>query len=363
MAAGVGLAFAACGGSAAPRKDSDVSLGQGVFLSGARLQVLKERIAGRIEPTYQAYVAMHREASARLDGQLHVPETWYVPGFYRDAEGHAAAKGGLQEDANTAYALALCYRLTGDPGYAAGALRRVNGWATGVQEMRTADDSKLCFSYHFPALIFAADLLKNCDGWALEDRRAFTAFVREKALPMNTMRRANNWGNWGLVLFLAATAWLEDGALFDHGVKRWKSLLGSQIAADGHLAHEVHRNNGVGERGIWYSHFALMPQTLAAEIVRVNGVDLFEYVSPRGRTLRQAFERVAPWARDPETFPYFKGEDRSELRGTDYVSYFELLNARWPHPDAGAMLERLRPLTANHSAPYLTLTHGDLLEP
>ena len=76
--------------------------------------------------------------------------------------------------------------------------------------------------------------------------------------------------------------------------------------------------------------------------------------------MRQAFERLAPWTRRPETFPYYKGEPGGQL-GTNYDSYFEILNARWPHPDATALLHAARPLTANHCTPNLTFTHGDLL--
>ena len=49
------------------------------------------------------------------------------------------------------------------------------------------------------------------------------------------------------------------------------------------------------------------------------------------------------------------------MRGTDYVSYYEILNPRWPNADAAAMLAALRPLSATHSAPALTFTHGEAL--
>ncbi|MHC5057932.1 MAG: RNA repair transcriptional activator RtcR family protein [Planctomycetota bacterium] len=90
-------------------------------------------------------------------------------------------------------------------------------------------------------------------------------------------------------------------------------------------------------------------------------IDLYEHRSADGRMLRLAFDRVAPWARRPETFPYWK-DDPGRLHGRTYVSYFEVLNARWPNPDASAMLEDLRPLTASHSAPQMTFTHGGPLD-
>jgi len=331
-----------------------------VFLSDRRIETLRRRVADQVEPTYAAFLEIQQVAMSRGDAPSHVPDVWYVPGYYRDAEGHRTSKGGLEQDANLAYTLALYYRMTGESRYAEGAARLIDAWA-GLQVLRTKDDSKLSFSYHFPALILAADLIRGFDGWPMERQEAFRTFVRDKALPMNTMGRANNWGNWGLVLVLASAAWLGDEKLFERGLARWKAFVRDQIAEDGHLSHEVNRNNGVGERGIWYTHFSLMPQTIAAEIARVNGVDLYDYAAPNGRTLRQAYERVAPWARDPATFPYYKGKDKSEQKGTDYVSYWEILNTRWPNSDATAMLAERRPLTASHCTPHLTFTHGDLL--
>ena len=229
--------------------------------------------------------------------------------------------------------------------------------------MDRKDDSTLSFSYHFPALIFAADLLKNWQGWPQEKQAAFKTFVRDKAMPMNTMSAHNNWGSWGLVLWLSGATYLNDKAAFDKGIARYKEFIEKQMAEDGHLPLEVVRNGGVGERGLWYTHFSLMPLTIAAEIARVNGIDLFDYEAPNKRTLRAAFERVAPWTRDPQTFPYFKPKKEDEKQqGFDYISYWEILNNHWPNADAAAMLKQKRPLSAQHSAPFLTFTHGDLLK-
>ena len=332
----------------------------GVFLNQARLHTLRKRL--HTEPQATAFAALKADADANLDRQPSVPKVWYVPGYYHDAAGHEKAKGGLEGDANAAYGLALAYRMTGDSRYAAAAVRLIDAWATGVESMSDKDDSTLTFSYHFPAMILAASLLEPYHPWPSANRATLRTFIRQKALPMNTMARKNNWGNWGLVLVFSSAAYLQDAALFQSAVDRWKSFIETQIAADGHLPEEVGRNGGVGERGIWYSHFCLMPQTIAAEIARVNGVDLYEYRSPSGHTLRSAYERLVPWTHDPGTFPYFhpRGANDKQL-GTDYISYWEILNAHWPNPIATAMIRARRPLTAEHSAPYLTFTHGDLL--
>ena len=49
---------------------------------------------------YTAFEALQRDADKNLDRVPVVPEKWYVPGYYNDAEGHRKAKNGLQDDAN-----------------------------------------------------------------------------------------------------------------------------------------------------------------------------------------------------------------------------------------------------------------------
>jgi hypothetical protein len=333
-----------------------------VFLPQSRLELLRERVASHVEPTFSAYARLKTSADCYIDLLPTPPSHWFVPYFYENPKGHKEGKVSLATDANAAYELALCYRMTGDARYARSAARIIDAWASGVQSASTEEDSRLAWSYHFPAMIFAADLVASTDVWYASRQTAFKRFVRERSLPLNTMASQNNWGNWGLVLVMASSAYLDDQPLFEAGVSRWKEFIESQVAEDGSLSHEVTRAGGgttPGRAGLWYSHFSLMPQTLAAEIARVNGTDLFDYVSPSGRTLRMAFDRLAEWSRYPERFPFYQGAP-DELSKPRYVSYFEILNTHWANVDASALLAEMRPLTANHSAPHLSFTHGDL---
>jgi hypothetical protein len=157
------------------------------------------------------------------------------------------------------------------------------------------------------------------------------------------------------VLTLAGASYLGELPLFGEAVERWANLVGSQIARDGSLPREVRRSGG--RRGLWYTHFTLFPQTIAAEIARVNGIDLYEFRSRKGRTLRRAFERAAGWAEDPASFPYYGG-DPADLVGARAASYFEILNTRWPTPAAQAVIRTERPFNDSHSAPFMTFTHG-----
>lgn len=164
-----------------------------------------------------------------MDRQPHAPGHWYVPGHYGDAPGHSRAKQGLQDNANAVYELAQCWRMIGDERYARVAVRLIDGCVSTVKTTSREDDSTLSFSYHFPVMIFGADLLASWPGFSSERQDPFRRFCRDKELPLNTMDRSNNWGNWGLVLVLACARYLDDGELFFHG--RYRSVQASAVDA------------------------------------------------------------------------------------------------------------------------------------
>ncbi len=132
-----------------------------VFLSEARIEALREAVDEQEEPVWSAFQNLLAVADENRERTATVPEHWYVPGFYRDAEGHRRAKNGLRDDANAAYALALGYRLTGETAYAQAAIRLIDAWASDLQTLSRQDDSTLSFSYHFPALLFASRNASN----------------------------------------------------------------------------------------------------------------------------------------------------------------------------------------------------------
>lgn len=340
----------------------------GVFLGEARLDELRERVARH--PQDAAWQQVLAQADLAVSRDARAPEIWEVPPFYEGADANRAAKHALLDDANQAYAAGIAYAVTGQDRYAEAAATMIRAWSH-VQEVRTTEDSGLTFSYHFPAMIFAADLIDDYDGFSVRDREAFATFLRGESLGASTMDRANNWGNWGMVLVMATAAYLEDETLFRTAVDRWKYFIEHQIDADGTLPLEISRNDGTGSHGIWYTHFTLQPQTIAAEIALVNGVDLYDYRSPSGRSLRQAYEVVAGWVAEPQTFPVWQGDPSgmTNVRTIEYVfdgrqvrastvSYFEILNARWPSEAADSVLVADRPVSSLHTAPYLTFTHG-----
>jgi hypothetical protein len=99
--------------------------------------------------------------------------------------------------------------------------------------------------------------------------------------------------------------------------------------------------------------------TYAAEVFRVNGTDLYRYVSPNGGSLEKAWAKVSRWSADPRAFPY-ETDGKTPVFSPLLAGYFEILNDIWPNSSAEKVLQENRPTEGRHSLVGVTLTHGNL---
>lgn len=342
---------------------------RGIFLTDQRLSILKLRVQKKMKPTYESWIDALKNCNEGLSHSPQPASNWAVPAYYEDKDLHEKIVQPLQDEARLSYELSLCYRLTNDERYSKKSVELINAWS---ETLKTYDlsfkDTKLSMSESFSSMILAADLLSTFDGFTPAMKNQFKNFLRNIVLPLNTMNdKKNNHANWGLLLVLSSAAYLDDLALFERAESRYKELISIQIEPDGTLPLEIDRSNTTnyhggstkGQKGIWYTNYALSPTTLSAEILNINGYDAYSYKSPSGSSLRVGYEKAASWSAHPETFPYYKANN-GKLFGMNYVSYFEILNMIWPNENAKKKLRDLRPLTVDGSFPHLTLTHGDL---
>ncbi|GAB3815503.1 hypothetical protein GCM10028820_13070 [Tessaracoccus terricola] len=348
-----------------------------VLNSDARVNEVTARVQAGVQPQAAAFELLQQDLEADLLRTPAAPETFFVPWFYNDPDAHRAARDGLQNDANAAYRLALAYRITGEESYGTKAAAFLDDWS-GVGCLRTSEDSALAFSYHFPAMVFAAELLRESAVWPEAAEQRFAAMIGGQALEVaeSITGGDNNWASWGVAASAAISSYLADEDSLQSALTRSEELVELQISPEGYLTHEVTRNNGVGDYGIWYSHFSLFPNLLTAEIAAQNGWDLFSVENSAGVTQGDAVEVLAGWVDDVDTFPFYEGADKSKLanvRTIDYLradgviahsmSYFEIARNHYDIEVVDKLVEEEGPMTTIHSAPHLTLTHGSLPEP
>jgi len=176
----------------------------------------------------------------------------------------------------------------------------------------------------------------------------------------------NNGVDWGLLFYLSTALYLHDETMVHTALDRYKTDIDEQIKPDGILSSEITRNNSTGDAGYWYTNFALMPLTICTELFRIHGIDLYDYVSPKGGGLHKAYDKIADLMENPASYPFgtlYKSKLPHSLDQTFYAGYFEILNTRWPNREISTVLAGRRPWDPDHSLPATTLAYGDLKVP
>lgn len=300
--------------------------------------------------TADDFAALQQEAAARavllrrcerdLTAQPQ-PRADMNPGPHYSAEGVVENPVSRQfsRDAGIAYRAALCARLAGDDRLAAQARRYLDAWSGTLRQV-SSEQGRSEVNFLGPQLVLAAALLGSDEGW---QAARFRRWAVEVLLPCSHAERKNNHANWGLLLEASIAALRQDGPALDRLRERWIRLLASQVAPDGSLPLEVCRsdtNNYCGGptkgiNGLSYTHYTLLPATVTAQILAIQGREVWQ--SAGGRELARAYAQAAAWTTDPASFPYYAA-NAGRLNGVRNAAYFAVLQRHWPDPNAAQVL-------------------------
>ena len=340
-----------------------------VFISTARVQAIRQAVSEQRAPNYEAYQRLLYECGNAMNEAPTPPRTLYVPPWYQDPNGHSRAGDAVQNDSNNAYALALCYRITGNESFAQAAVHIISAWSTTLTQIDARDDTLLVFSYHFPSMIFAADLLRGAPAYTQEIDQGFVKFLKTTALQgssMNTVSRVgcgyksgvqltNNWSDWGIVLAMSIGAFTGDTQLYTESIQKWRSNVAIQVDEQGDLPIEGRRNNCSGDTGLHYTNYAMQPLTIAAEIAYANGIDLYQ-----DQSYQRAVHRTAEVDRYPSRFPFYKHSDSDYVDVRYKVAWLEVARTHIADANADWLLQQFRPVVTTEIIRYASVTHGNL---
>ncbi|HEY0308841.1 MAG TPA: alginate lyase family protein [Acidobacteriaceae bacterium] len=266
----------------------------------------------------------------------------FSPSDHYDSKGESPivskAQIALHKESYMVYRLGVCYQISHDRKYAAKAESILDSWATTLTRIGT-DQGEDEFNFFTPFALASAYALKSDPAW---DSTRFALVVRQRFVPALHTKKANNHGNWGVLLELTAGSFLDDAALIDSARDRWLELMRNQVASDGSLPLEICRSDTTnwcggptkGIKGISYEHWTLLPVTIAAEIFKTLGMDV--YTTPEGALLHKAYAKVAAWTLHPETFPYYAANG-GHLLGVRNDTYFYILQQVFPEADAATL--------------------------
>ncbi|WP_120821894.1 alginate lyase family protein [Helicobacter pylori] len=261
-----------------------------------------------------------------------------------NASKHYTATGVREPDACTksfkksalmSYDLALGYLVSKNKQYGLKAIEILNAWAKELQSVDTYQ-SEDNINFYMPYM--------NMAYWFV--KKAFPSPEYEdfiKRMHQYSQSALNtNHGAWGILFDVSSALALDDHALLHNSANRWQEWVFKAIDENGVIASAITRSDTSdyhggptkGIKGIAYTNFALLALTISGELLFENGYDLWG--SEAGKRLSLAYNKVATWILNPETFPYFQ----PNLIGVHNNAYFIILAKHYSSPSADELLKQ-----------------------
>ncbi|GAA7307894.1 alginate lyase family protein [Helicobacter pylori] len=246
-----------------------------------------------------------------------------------------ACTKSFKKSAIMSYDLALGYVVSENKQYGLKAIEILNAWAEELQSVDTYQ-SEDNINFYMPYM--------NMAYWFV--KKAFPSPEYEdfiKRMQQYSQSALNtNHGAWGILFDVSSALALDDHALLQNSANRWQEWVFKAIDEDGVIASAITRSDTSdyhggptkGIKGIAYTNFALLALTISGELLFENGYDLWG--SEAGKRLSVAYNKVATWILNPETFPYFQ----PNLIGVHNNAYFIILAKHYSSPSADELLKQ-----------------------
>ncbi len=241
----------------------------------------------------------------------------------------------FKKSALMSYDLALGYWVSQNKQYGLKAIEILNAWAKELQSVDTYQ-SEDNINFYMPYMNMAYWFVKKA--FPSPECEDFIKRMRQYSQSaLNT-----NHGAWGILFDVSSALALDDHALLHNSANRWQDWVFKAIDENGVIASAITRSDTSdyhggptkGIKGIAYTNFALLALTISGELLFENGYDLWG--SEAGKRLSVAYNKVATWILNPETFPYFQ----PNLIGVHNNAYFIILAKHYSSPSANELLKQ-----------------------
>ncbi len=246
-----------------------------------------------------------------------------------------ACSKSFKKSAIMSYDLALGYWVSKNKQYGLKAIEILNAWAKELQSVDTYQ-SEDNINFYMPYMNMAYWFVKKA--FPSPEYEDFIKRMRQYSQSaLNT-----NHGAWGILFDVSSALALDDHALLQNSANRWQEWVFKAIDENGVIPSAITRSDTSdyhggptkGIKGIAYTNFALLALTISGELLFENGYDLWG--SKAGKRLSVAYNKVATWILNPETFPYFQ----PNLIGAHNNAYFIILAKHYSSPSADELLKQ-----------------------
>jgi hypothetical protein len=241
--------------------------------------------------------------------------------------------------------LGLAYTMTGREDYAAKATQLVRVWfldpatkmnphlrfGQGIPGINDGRGIGIIETRSLPELLDGVTLIRNSKSWTRADEQSLQAWMRqyvqwlvESPYGRDESKNGNNHETWYEVQVTALALWTGQQDLAKRTLERGRESIAKQIEPDGRMPRELGRTNP------WqYSTFNLEAFLNLSMLGAKAGVDIANYRTTDGRSLRQALDFLVPFAAGDKKWPY---EQLSEFHPQQLNAVLRRASAIWGDP-------------------------------
>jgi hypothetical protein len=221
---------------------------------------------------------------------------------------------------NSVSTLGLAFYFTGRADYAQQAARLVRVWfldsatrmnpnldfAQGIPGIAKGRSAGIIESRFLPDIIDGVTLLHGSQAWTVPDDQAFKNWMSSylewllvSAHGRDEAKRGNNQETWYDVQVVGLAVYTGAAEVARKTLEAARTEIGQQFQPDGKQPRELARTRA------WdYSIFNLTAYMHVAALGGQLGVDLWNYRTADGRSLRQGVEYLIPFATGDKHFPH-----------------------------------------------------------
>jgi hypothetical protein len=231
--------------------------------------------------------------------------------------------------------LALAWYYSGDKMYADHAAKLLRVWfldtatrmnpnlnfAQAIKGENTGRGAGLIDSRHFIKLIDAIGLLQGADSWPAREQAGmkqwftdFLEWMQTSVIGLDEMDAPNNHGAWYDAQRLSLALFTGNKELAKKIVLNAQDRLDKQMDNNGNFPKEMERTTS-----LHYTTFVMEAFFIIAHMADYMGVDLWNYTSPSGKSLKKGFDALRPYITQEKTW------EGQQIKEFDYEEGYPLL--------------------------------------
>lgn len=233
------------------------------------------------------------------------------------------------------YTLSLAYYFSEDKVYADHAARLVRVWfldtatrmnpnlnyGQAIKGVTTGRAAGLIDTRHFVKLIDGIGLLQGSSSWKNADQLGmkkwfsdFLHWMQTSKIGKDEMKAANNHGAWYDAQRVSIAMFIDSIDLAKKIVQNAQARLDKQMDDAGKFPLEMERTIS-----LHYTSFVMEAFFIIADVSEKLGIDMWNYTSPSGKSLKKAFDALQPY------FSGAKQWEGQQIKPFEYDEAYTLL--------------------------------------